>query len=75
MNDQSAIAYRVDPIGQIPGPLGYTEFADTLDDAGSRAISQQSVERHAAAGQRQSARPLPARVLLSVDGSDAEDRA
>ena len=42
MNDQSAIAYRVDPIGQIPGALGYTEFADTVADAGSPAVSQQS---------------------------------
>ena len=42
MNDQSAIAYRVDPLRQISGPLGYTEFADTVVDAGSPAISQQS---------------------------------
>ena len=44
MNDQSATAYRVDPIGPIPVPVGYTEFADTVADVDSRAMPQQSTD-------------------------------
>jgi signal transduction histidine kinase len=44
MNDPSATAYRVDPIGQTPVPLGYTEFADTVADVDSPEMPQQSTD-------------------------------
>jgi signal transduction histidine kinase len=41
MNYQSATACRSDPVGQIHGRLGYTEFAHTVVDVGSAEVFQQ----------------------------------
>jgi signal transduction histidine kinase len=45
VNDQSAIASSVDPVGQIHSRLGYTEFAHTVADVGSAEMFQQSTHQ------------------------------
>jgi hypothetical protein len=45
MNDQSAIASSVHPVGQIHGRLGYTEFAHTVADVGFAEVFQQSTHQ------------------------------